>query len=71
MNPGPPQTEKQSNFEFIGGVFRYRNYRLFFEGQGVSHIGKWMQQIAMSWPAYRLKDSVLLFLKNFLLSGRR
>ncbi|HVP79973.1 MAG TPA: MFS transporter [Thermodesulfobacteriota bacterium] len=34
-----------------------RNYRLFFGGQGVSLIGTWMQQIAMSWLVYRLTSS--------------
>jgi len=57
MNPGPPRAEKQSTFEFIGRALRYRNYRLYFGGQGVSLIGTWMQQIAMSWLVYRLTDS--------------
>jgi len=34
-----------------------RNYRLFFGGQGVSLIGTWMQQIAMSWLVYRMTNS--------------
>lgn len=38
----------------------YRNYRLFFTGQGISLIGTWMQQIALSWLVYRLTDSVFL-----------
>jgi len=37
-----------------------RNYRLFFGGQGISLIGTWMQQIAMSWLVYRLTNSVFL-----------
>jgi MFS family permease len=47
----------------IGGMFRAlssRNYRLFFTGQGISLIGTWMQQIAISWLVYRLTDSVFL-----------
>jgi MFS family permease len=47
----------------LGGMFRalrYRNYRLFFMGQGISLIGTWMQQIALSWLVYRLTDSVFL-----------
>ncbi|MFD1754513.1 MFS transporter [Rufibacter sediminis] len=47
----------------LGGMFRalhYRNYRLFFMGQGISLIGTWMQQVAMSWLVYRLTDSVFL-----------
>jgi MFS family permease len=45
------------------GLFRalsYRNYRLFFFGQGVSLVGTWMQQVAMSWLVYRLTGSALL-----------
>ncbi len=34
-----------------------RNYRLFFGGQGISLIGTWMQQIAMTWLVYRLTNS--------------
>ena len=47
----------------LRGMFRaldYRNYRLFFVGQGISLIGTWMQQIALSWLVYRLTDSVFL-----------
>ena len=36
---------------------RYRNYRLFFVGQGVSLVGTWMQSVAMSWLAYRMTNS--------------
>jgi MFS family permease len=44
-------------------IFRglsHRNYRLFFAGQGISLIGTWMQQIAMSWLVYRLTNSAFL-----------
>jgi MFS family permease len=47
----------------ISDMFRAlsnRNYRLFFVGQGISLIGTWMQQIALSWLIYRLTDSVFL-----------
>jgi MFS family permease len=39
---------------------RYRNYRLYFAGQGISLIGTWMQQVAMSWLVYRLGNSAFL-----------
>jgi len=53
-----------------------RNYRLFLAGQGISLIGTWMQQVAMSWLVYRLTGSVLLLgvtgfagqIPNFLLA---
>jgi MFS family permease len=47
----------------VGLIFRtlhYRNYRLFFIGNGISLIGTWIQQIAMSWLVYRLTGSPLL-----------
>lgn len=39
---------------------KYRNYRLFFSGQGVSLIGTWMQRIAMPWLVYHMTGSELL-----------
>jgi MFS family permease len=39
---------------------RHRNYRLFFAGQGISLIGTWMQQLAMSWLVYLMTHSALL-----------
>jgi MFS family permease len=41
-------------------ALRYRNFRLFFVGQGVSLIGTWMQRIAVGWLVYRLTDSAFL-----------
>lgn len=41
-------------------AFSYRNYRLFFAGQGISLIGTWVQQVAMGWLVYRLTGSALL-----------
>ena len=41
-------------------AFKYRNYRLFFLGQGISLVGTWMQQIAMAWLVYRLTDSAFM-----------
>lgn len=41
-------------------ALRHRNLRLFFAGQGVSLVGTWMQQVAMSWLVYRLTSSALL-----------
>ena len=37
-----------------------RNYRLYFAGQGVSLIGTWMGNVALSWLIYRLTGSVFL-----------
>lgn len=35
----------------------YRNYRLYFAGQGLSVLGIWVQQVAMMWLVYRLTGS--------------
>ena len=35
-------------------AFRYRNYRLYFMGQGITLIGNWMQQLALGWLLLRL-----------------
>ncbi len=37
-----------------------RNYRRYFAGQLVSLAGTWMQQIAMTWLAYRLTGSAFI-----------
>ena len=37
-----------------------KNYRLFVVGQGVSLIGTWVQQTALSWLVYRLTHSAAL-----------
>jgi MFS family permease len=37
-----------------------KNYRLFVAGQGVSLIGTWVQQTALSWLVYRLSHSAAL-----------
>jgi len=41
-------------------ALRSRNFRFFIAGQGISLIGTWMQQIAMSWLVYRLTHSAFL-----------
>lgn len=38
----------------------YKNFRLFFVGQGISLVGTWMQQIAVSWLVYRLTGSAFM-----------
>jgi MFS family permease len=38
-------------------AFHYRNYRLYFMGQGISLIGNWMQRLAMSWLVYSITGS--------------
>jgi MFS family permease len=41
-------------------ALKYRNFRLFFIGQGLSVMGTWLQQVAMGWLTYRITGSVWL-----------
>jgi len=50
----------KSGIKFIFRALSYRNYRLYFGGQGISLIGTWMQRIAISWLVYTLTNSVFL-----------
>ena len=34
-----------------------RNYRFYFAGQGISHIGSWMQTVALGWLVLTLTGS--------------
>jgi MFS family permease len=50
----------RGGFQAITRTLGYRNFRLFFIGQGISLIGTWMQQVAMSWLVYRLTNSAFM-----------
>jgi len=50
----------QLNAKVIFRALRYRNFRLFFIGQGTSLVGTWMQAMAMSWLVYRMTNSAWL-----------
>ena len=44
-------------------IFRalsHRNFKLFFSGQIISLVGKWMQMVARAWLVYRLTGSAVL-----------
>jgi MFS family permease len=45
------------NLKHMFRALRYKNYRLFFIGQGISLTGTWMQQMAIGWLIYRLTKS--------------
>ena len=49
-----------NRFRLAFKALRHRDLRLFFTGQGISLVGTWMQQVAMSWLVYRLTGSALL-----------
>jgi MFS family permease len=50
----------ENRLQIIFRSLQYRNYRLFFTGQGISLIGTWMQRIAMPWLVYHITGSALL-----------
>ncbi len=49
-----PPSGSGGGLRFMARALRYRNYRLFFVGQGVSLIGTWLSRIATAWLVYRL-----------------
>jgi len=60
MEIDEPHPKDPNGLKLIFRALDHRNYRLFFGGQGISLIGTWMQQIAMSWLVYRLTNSAFL-----------
>lgn len=56
----PEAPARPASHSRLGQAFRalrYRNYRLFYCGQGISLIGTWMQMVALSWLMHRLTGS--------------
>jgi MFS family permease len=39
---------------------KYKNFRLFVEGQSLSLIGTWLQMVALTWLVYKMTDSALI-----------
>ncbi len=60
MKPAESLSNFTSSAKFLLRGLSYRNYRLFFAGQGISLVGTWMQQVAMTWLVYRLTDSAFM-----------
>jgi len=54
MSVAQANPKSMSRLGLIFRSLRYRNFRLFFIGQGISLIGTWMQMIAGGWLAYEL-----------------
>src|SRR5947207_13042993 len=50
----PAVSSDASGYHFMLRALRYRNYRLFFAGQGVSLIGTWLTTTATSWLVLQL-----------------
>ena len=60
MSATDKKEETGSPLRHLLRALRSRNNRLFVAGQGVSFVGTWMQQVAMSWLVYRLTGSARL-----------
>jgi MFS family permease len=60
MKSNKTNSENAIDLKLVLPALQYRNYRLFFGGQGISLIGTWMQRIAMWWLVYRLTNSPFL-----------
>jgi MFS family permease len=39
---------------------KYKNFRLFVEGQSLSLIGTWLQMVALTWLVYKMTNSALM-----------
>jgi MFS family permease len=48
------------------GAFQHRDFRLFWIGLVISHLGGWMQQVAQGWLVYELTGSAFLLGLNGL-----
>src|SRR5438105_15362901 len=55
----PAAADDASGYHFMLRALRYRNYRLFFFGQGISLIGTWLTTTATSWLVFRLSTQSL------------
>ena len=60
MKSGKVRPDNPKGLKLIFRALSHKNYRLFLGGQGISLIGTWMQQTAMSWLVYRLTNSAFL-----------
>ncbi len=58
--PHRASAERAPRWRSILRSLSHRNFRLYFAGQGISLIGTWMQQTAMTWLVYRLSDRALI-----------
>jgi MFS family permease len=56
MAPDRPSSPPASRLARIVRSLHHRNFRLFFIGQGISVIGTWLQQSALSWLVSETTD---------------
>ena len=58
LNVSPPLREKP--WPAPVRALAHRDFQIYFAGQGVSTLGKWVQQVALAWLAYHLTGSAVL-----------
>ncbi len=58
--PSNNHTVGSARLKTIFRSLQYRNYRLYFFGQGISLIGTWIQRIALPWLVYSITGSAFL-----------
>jgi len=61
--PRPHQESAESDSPREGGAFgalRHRDFRLFWGGMVISHLGTWMQQVAQAWLLFSMTGSAAL-----------
>ncbi|MDP9782507.1 MFS transporter [Pseudomonas fluorescens] len=62
-----PHSSRSTRWPAPGRALANRNFQIYFAGQGISTLGKWVQQVALAWLAYHLTGSaILLGLITFL-----
>ncbi|MCR4441102.1 MAG: MFS transporter [Peptococcaceae bacterium] len=61
MSSGSISNKKARGYlGFLLRSLKYRNYRLYFSGQGISQVGSWIQTIAISWLVYSMTGSAFI-----------
>ena len=60
MTTDKEMIKESTGLKHIFRSLKYRNFRLFYGGQGISLIGTWIQHTAMPWLVYEVTDSVFL-----------
>jgi MFS family permease len=56
------ESPPSSPWRALGRALAYRNYRLFFLGQGISLVGTWMTRVATGWLVFQLSGPDSAFL---------
>lgn len=54
------ETTSTSTWPIPIRALRHREFRFYFFGQAFSHLGKWIQQVGLSWLVYHLTSSATL-----------